>query len=234
MHQLSYIVPQDLAKAVLAFLTIGFATHLYQHVKSFHSEMFEKNTKETNEIKNSVSDVKISVDGLKKEVGEVKDKVEQTVKEIDGMNQYKDAKKRRIKDFEDDWDAVKIDFYRLNNDNIIFYASLLKDCIRDFALEASTITNELEGKKSMEIILERLAINLQNCYITASSAIDKDFVEYFIKRNAFNKENLIKELQNIVDGKLNNRIIGIFNISHAFLRQSWNTLFLSYQEYYKK
>ena len=207
MVQLSHMVPADLSKAVLTTFIIALVTHLFSNVKSFHSEMFKNNTTETEGIKTGLTEVKQEVQIVKSEVRDVKLKVDYAVKEIDSQNQYKDTKKRRIQEFNDDWDAVKIDFYRLNNDDIIFYASLLKDCIRDFALEASSIAQELDKEKSMELLLERLSINLQNCVVTASSVVDEDFVHYFTNQNVENRNNIVKELENIMNGKLNNRAI---------------------------
>lgn len=162
----------------------------------------------------------------------IDEKVTNVSKEVQEINIYRDVKKRREQDFEYDWKAIREDFIFLKEKRIFEYACLIKDAIKDFSIDVCGMELRYGDKETtLSDIKEKFLVVRSNLQTNIERILSEDFMFLCDERMQTHIDNYFKEIDKVLDDKINHRAEGIHIQSRSFLRKLLSTLYYCWVEY---
>jgi len=225
---LSKGVSTDVIRPLMAFLTITILTWSGKN-------MYDKimNTSQLAEVGNDVKEIKEDNKLLHASISIINEKVDKVATEVDSINEYRDEKKRRYREFEQDWMGMRENIRQLNNNDVYSFARLMKEAIRNTAMDfhSSGAVKKLEHVQAIELLKEKYTANKEEVVRNIQFFMPDEYLDYFFKRLAMSENQMWKEVCDTFENRVNRKDEGIQLVSRNFLRATLNTLVVSWADW---
>jgi hypothetical protein len=193
---------------------------------------------ETNDLKTTLfrRDVMDGIGDVKRNVVEVDCKVsvmgcrlERVEQAVDRINVYGDVKKRRWSEYDSDWNAVKMNFEKLRNNDVYAMGRIVKDSVREYSHEITLSDLSATSRSIIDFMEERGRAYTEDIIVRAKQMLPPQYVDFFRAENCDNRDwfrcNVIDLLEN---DKINNRAEKIHLLCRQFLGRTHNTIYTSW------
>jgi hypothetical protein len=224
----SWGVSPDVIRPLMAFLTITILTWSGKN-------MYDKimNTSQLAEVGTDVKEIKEDNKLLHISVSMISEKVDRVATEVDSINEYRDEKKRRYREFEQDWMGMRENIRQLNNNDVYSFARLMKEAIRSTTMDfhSSGAVKKLTANEAIELLKEKYTANKEEVVRNIQFFMPDAYLDYFFKRLAVSEKQMWKEVCDTFENRVNRKDEGIQLVSRNFLRATLNTLVVSWADW---
>ena len=221
-------VSAEVIRPLMAFLTITILTWSGKN-------MYDKimNTSQLAEVGNDVKEIKEDNKLLHTSISIINDKVDKVATEVNAINEYRDEKKRRYREFEQDWMGMRDNIRQLNNNDVYSFARLMKEAIRNMTMDfhSSGVVKKLSHTEATELLKDKYYANREEVIRNIQFFIPNDYLDYFFKRLAVSEKQMWKEVCDTFENRVNRKDEGIQLVSRNFLRATLNTLVVSWADW---
>lgn len=221
-------VSPDAIKPLMAFLTITILTWSGKN-------MYDKimNTSQLAEVGNDVKEIKEDNKLLHASISIINEKVDRVAAEVDSINEYRDEKKRRYREFEQDWMGMRDNIRQLNNNDVYSFARYMKEAIRNMTMDfhSSGAVKKLTHTEAIELLKDKYYANRDEVVRNIQFDIPEEYLDYFFKRLAVSEKQMWKEVCDTFENRVNRKDEGIQLVSRNFLRSTLNTLVVSWADW---
>lgn len=251
-YLMNYLHP-DVVKALMVASVLTLLTVLIKKTSEILRAAF---TRADQEISGAVSDVQQTVSGIAERnnefskdicflkyksdehtraLNEVSASITAVDTKVERVISYNDETKMRYQSFEDDWALLRDDFEKVESDSVVRAARILKDCVRNFTVNACARSLEGDCDEVAAALIEGFDGHLDEFYGRASERLPKDFVsEYFFHRLGGARRFYQSKIEALCRGTSNGRRKKLTDSAHVFLFDALELLISFWTEYCKK
>lgn len=193
---------------------------------------------ETNDLRVKLfqRDIMDGIGDVKRNVGEVDCKVsvmgcrlERVENSIEKMNIYSDEKRRRWVEFDNDWNAVKLNFEKLRNNDVYAFGRIVKDGVREYSHEIVLSDLTVTSRGIIEFMEERGRAHTEDIILRAKQILPPQYVDFFRAENCENRQMFRDCVIDLLENdKINNRAEKIHLLARQFLGRTHNTIYTTW------